>query len=78
MPEQPKREAIIEALLAPLPRISQQCDGHFPLYRVDRDSPWKLSRRGSWLGGFWAALWWRRAQASGNAVDVGMRSMDRA
>ncbi|EGC00503.1 glucuronyl hydrolase [Pseudomonas sp. TJI-51] len=70
MPEQRKREAIIEALLAPLPRISQQCDGHFPLYRVDRDSPWKLSRRGSWLGGFWAALWWRRAQASGNAVDV--------
>ncbi|QKL04808.1 glucuronyl hydrolase [Pseudomonas sp. NY5710] len=65
-----KRGAIIEALLAPLPRISQQCDGHFPLYRVDRDSPWKLSRRGSWLGGFWAALWWRRAQASGDAVDL--------
>ncbi|SUD78357.1 hypothetical protein [Pseudomonas putida] len=33
-------------------------------------SDYKLSRRGSWLGGFWAALWWRRAQASGDAVDV--------
>ncbi|MFT0179934.1 MULTISPECIES: hypothetical protein [Pseudomonas] len=70
MPEQRKRELIIEALLEPLARIAQQCDGQFPLYRPDRDTPWKLSRRGSWLGGFWAALWWRRAQASGDVADV--------
>ncbi|MDO7903250.1 glucuronyl hydrolase [Pseudomonas sp. K13] len=70
MPEQRKRQAVIEALLAPLGRVSQQCDGQFPLYRLAPDTPWKLSRRGSWLGGFWAALWWRRAGLSGQATDL--------
>lgn len=42
-------------------RIAGQCGSHFPLYGTPSDETWKLSRRGSWLGGFWAALWWRRA-----------------
>ncbi|HDS1737543.1 glucuronyl hydrolase [Pseudomonas sp. BP8] len=61
MPEQRKRRAAINALLKQLDSISRQCGEQFPLYRLPRDKQWKLSRRGSWLGGFWTALWWRRA-----------------
>lgn len=61
MPEQRKRHATINALLKQLEAVSRQCGEQFPLYRLAREKQWKLSRRGSWLGGFWAALWWRRA-----------------
>lgn len=61
MPAQRKRQAVVHALFKQLDGISRQCGEQFPLYRLPRNRLWKLSRRGSWLGGFWAALWWRRA-----------------
>lgn len=70
MREQREHQLIIEALLAELEHISQQCDGQFPLYRLPGEKYWKTSRRGSWLGGFWAALWWQKATITGKARDV--------
>lgn len=69
MPEQRKRQAVIRALFKQLDRVSHQCANQFPLYRLAHDKQWKLSRRGSWLGGFWTALWWRRAAFTEQSED---------
>lgn len=70
MPTQRKRQAVVHALFKQLDSISRQCGEQFPLYRLPRDRQWKLSRRGSWLGGFWAALWWRRAAFTELSEDL--------
>lgn len=69
MPELRKRHAALDAVYRRLDLIAAQCGEQFPLYCLPRAN-WKLSRRGSWLGGMWTALWWRRAQASGTQEDL--------
>lgn len=56
----------IEAILARVERIDEVCGEGFPLYH---DGAWKVSAGGSWLGGFWAGLWWLRAVHYGRTVD---------
>lgn len=70
MPAQRKRKAVVDALFKQLDSISRQCGEQFPLYRLPRERKWKLSRRGSWLGGFWAGLWWRRAAYTELSEDL--------
>ncbi|MEE1925122.1 glucuronyl hydrolase [Pseudomonas sp. 148P] len=70
MPAQRKRQAVVNALFKQLDGISRQCGEQFPLYRLPRERKWKLSRRGSWLGGFWTALWWRRAAYTELSEDL--------
>ena len=70
MPAQRKRQAVVNALFKQLDSISRQCGEQFPLYRLPRERKWKLSRRGSWLGGFWAGLWWRRAAYTELSEDL--------
>lgn len=59
----------IRAIIGRMDEISAQCGDRFPLFRVETEERWTLSRRGSWLGGFWAGLWWRRAAVTGSAAD---------
>ncbi|MBY6346383.1 glucuronyl hydrolase [Providencia rettgeri] len=59
--------ASITSLFSNMDRVAEQCGEQFPLFRQDKAEQWTLSRRGSWLGGFWAGLWWRRALISGQA-----------
>ncbi|HBP28170.1 hypothetical protein CAP48_18260 [Advenella sp. S44] len=61
---------LVHDIFRHMDRIAQACDSQFPLYRKARDQPWKLSRRGSWLGGFWAALWWKRAAVERTATSI--------
>ena len=56
----------IEAILARLEQIEAVCGEGFPLYN---DGAWKVSAGGSWLGGFWAGLWWLRAVHYGRQAD---------
>lgn len=56
----------IEAILARLEQIEAVCGEDFPLYN---DGAWKVSAGGSWLGGFWAGLWWLRAVHYGRQAD---------
>ncbi|EPL16345.1 unsaturated glucuronyl hydrolase, partial [Pseudomonas sp. CF161] len=51
----------IDQLLVRLELIDAVCGEGFPLYCRGLDQPWKVSAGGSWLGGFWAGLWWLRA-----------------
>ncbi|WP_323120360.1 unsaturated glucuronyl hydrolase [Burkholderia alba] len=62
-------DAAIHALLARLARIDAQCGSAFPLYAHGDDDCWTLSNGGSWVGGFWAASWWRRARLTGDRTD---------
>ncbi|WLH89268.1 glucuronyl hydrolase [Pseudomonas sp. FP453] len=56
----------IEALLSRLEQIEAVCGEGFPLYN---DGAWKVSAGGSWLGGFWAGVWWLRAVHYGRQAD---------
>ena len=56
----------IEAILSRLEQIEAVCGEGFPLYN---DGVWKVSAGGSWLGGFWAGLWWLRAAHYGRQAD---------
>lgn len=56
----------IEAILTRLEQINAVCGEGFPLYC---DGAWKVSAGGSWLGGFWAGLWWLRAVHTGRPTD---------
>jgi unsaturated chondroitin disaccharide hydrolase len=49
--------------------IATECGDSFPLFRTDTQRQWMLSTRGSWLGGFWAGLWWRRYTCTGSMED---------
>ncbi|MGO3712017.1 hypothetical protein [Alcaligenes aquatilis] len=59
----------IQAIFANMDQVAEQCGEQFPLFRQSSSEQWTLSRRGSWLGGFWAGLWWRRALISGREQD---------
>lgn len=60
-------DAAIAALLGRLDSIDAACAGCFPLYA--RDGRWEVSTGGSWMGGFWAGLWWLRARLGGAPSD---------
>lgn len=60
-----KAEAV-DILYARLDGIADHCGELFPLYRAADGAEWKLSRRGSWLGGLWSGCWWQRAARSGS------------
>lgn len=64
-----QRSRAIDALLLRLESIEQTCGEAFPLYSPALEDRWTLSSGGSWLGGFWAGLWWLRARVSGAAAD---------
>lgn len=70
MVEGSRRRAAAEAVFRRMDEIAAQCGGRFPLFRVPEVEEWTLSRRGSWMGGLWAGLWWLRAAASGRAEDL--------
>ena len=72
-PASSARSRLILDIFGQMQSIAGQCGSQFPLYRRSEGGPWKLSRRGSWLGGFWAALWWHRAQA-----DQSLQSLETA
>lgn len=80
---QAQRSRAIEALLLRLEAIEQACGEAFPLYSPALEDRWTLSSGGSWLGGFWAGLWWLRARVSGAAADrdkairIGQRLADK-
>ncbi len=69
MQGQDLHQVAIRAIFKRMDEIAAQCGDRFPLFRPSADSLWTLSRRGSWLGGFWAGLWWRRAAYTGSAGD---------
>ncbi|ENO90240.1 hypothetical protein [Thauera linaloolentis] len=60
----------IDALFGSLDGIAEQCGDRFPLFRPAAAAEWTSSRRGSWLGGFWAGLWWLRAARYGRTHDL--------
>ncbi|TBU96897.1 glucuronyl hydrolase [Stutzerimonas kirkiae] len=62
-------QATLPALFERMDEIAAQCADRFPLFRLATATQWTLSRRGSWLGGFWAGLWWLRATHSGRSDD---------
>jgi len=62
-------QGAIDQLLARLALIHAACGEAFPLYCRGLEQPWKVSAGGSWLGGFWAGLWWLRAFCSGADHD---------
>ncbi|WP_417701330.1 glucuronyl hydrolase [Pseudomonas sp.] len=64
-----QRTAAIDALLLRLEVIEHLCGEDFPLYSPGLEDRWTVSRGGSWLGGFWAGLWWLRARVSGASAD---------
>ncbi|SDH68311.1 unsaturated chondroitin disaccharide hydrolase [Pseudomonas flavescens] len=62
-------ERAIDQMLARLDLIQAACGEAFPLYCRGVGQPWKASCGGSWLGGFWAGLWWLRAYGQGDRQD---------
>lgn len=59
----------IQAIFQRLDQIKATCGQGFPLYCTGANEVWKVSAGGSWLGGFWAGLWWLRALYSGRRED---------
>ncbi|ALM52377.1 hypothetical protein [Halomonas huangheensis] len=66
---QAERTKAIDSLLMRLDAIARLNEDGVPLYSSGLSNRWVFSRRGSWMGGFWAGLWWLRARISGAAVD---------
>lgn len=56
------RHAAMESIWRRMDEITECCGARFPLFRVASAENWTCSRRGSWIGGFWAGLWWLRAR----------------
>lgn len=59
----------IQAICLRLDQVSAVCGQGFPLYCSGAIGTWKVSAGGSWMGGFWAGLWWLRALYSGRCQD---------
>ena len=59
----------IVAIFGRMDQIQASCAEGFPLYCTEAGSHWKVSAGGSWLGGFWAGLWWLRAHRSASLGD---------
>ncbi|UVM52864.1 MULTISPECIES: glucuronyl hydrolase [unclassified Pseudomonas] len=74
VPDQPLETAevrrAIQAIFTRLEQIDAACGQGFPLYRTGDSEAWKVSASGSWLGGFWAGLWWLRAHCTGRRADL--------
>lgn len=60
----------INAIFTRLEQIDAACGQGFPLFCTGGGEAWKVSASGSWLGGFWAGLWWLRAHCSGRRSDL--------
>lgn len=60
----------INAIFTRLEQIDAACGQGFPLYCTGNNALWKVSAGGSWLGGFWAGLWWLKAHCSGRRADL--------
>ena len=60
----------INAIFTRLEQIDAACGQGFPLYCTGNNTLWKVSAGGSWLGGFWAGLWWLKAHCSGRRADL--------
>lgn len=58
----------INALLHRADTIKNASGERFPLYRL-ADKPWVYSRGGSWMGGFWAGIWWLKAARTLSVID---------
>lgn len=59
----------IKSILQRMEEIAEQCGDKFPLFRRPATEQWKLSTRGSWMGGFWVGLWWLRALVTKSSDD---------
>lgn len=60
----------INAIFTRLEQIDAACGLAFPLYCTQDSGAWKVSASGSWLGGFWAGLWWLRAHCRRRQEDL--------
>lgn len=69
MRQEALRQAAITAIFERMDGIAMQCDDKFPLFRTASASNWALSKRGSWMGGFWVGLWWLKAAVTGQCTD---------
>jgi len=69
MPQNARTQRAIAAIFRRMDEIAAQCGDRFPLFRAAADTQWTLSKRGSWMGGFWAGLWWLKSSVTGNAAD---------
>lgn len=54
----PAHRAALAAMLDRLPRVHAAVGDRFPLYADPVTGSWVSTRRGSWVGGFWAGLRW--------------------
>jgi unsaturated chondroitin disaccharide hydrolase len=59
----------LDAVLNRVAVIAEQVVDRFPLFADPGSGHWTTSRRGSWVGGFWAGLWWLRVAALGRGWE---------
>ncbi|KXU38486.1 hypothetical protein AXE65_13005 [Ventosimonas gracilis] len=69
MEQDARRQHAIAAIFRRMDEMAAQCGEKFPLFRAAADTQWTLSKRGSWMGGFWAGLWWLKASVTDNVAD---------
>lgn len=51
----------LQQLFRRMDRLVRQCPEGFPVFSPQAEDRWLVSEGGSWLGGFWAALSWLKA-----------------
>lgn len=51
----------LQQLFQRMDRLARQCPDGFPVFSPQAEDRWLVSAGGSWLGGFWAALAWLKA-----------------
>lgn len=72
-----KARQALQALLVRLDFITQSISDRFPVYSPADTDNWYTSSGGSWLGGYWPALWWLRAKIKfqqGLSVDQELKT----
>lgn len=52
----------IELLFQRMETLDKHCENGFPVFSPKDSDQWLISKGGSWVGGFWAAEWWLKAQ----------------
>ena len=62
-------QSTIDLLIHRIEYIDSICNNGFPLYSPGKTSQWIISSGGSWIGGFWSALWWLRSRITGSEAD---------
>ena len=60
---------VLELMFQRMDRLERHCQGGFPVFSPKADDQWLISKGGSWLGGFWAGLWWLRAKITQAGSD---------